>query len=208
MIMADEIVGHMREKITIPEKSEITTRTMPDEGPETFLPYKSEPDGTSEMPSFGDGYKLHITGLTHDERGYPDASNPKSHSKLVNRLCDKILKKTNEIATTKTMFTQDADILIVSYGAPSRSVITAVKRARDDGLKAGFIKLETVWPFPEDMLRDAAKNAKRVVVVEMNLGQIFHEVQRVLKNHDVELLPKIGGEMHKPDEILERIEKN
>ena len=208
MIMADEIVGHMREKITIPEKSEITTRTMPDEGPETFLPYKSEPDGTSEMPSFGDGYKLHITGLTHDERGYPDASNPKSHSKLVNRLCDKILKKTNEIATTKTMFTQDADILIVSYGAPSRSVITAVKRARDDGLKAGFIKLETVWPFPEDMLREAAKNAKRVVVVEMNLGQIFHEVQRVLRNHDVELLPKIGGEMHKPDEILERIEKN
>ncbi len=208
MIMADEIVGHMREKITIPKKSEITTRTMPDEGPETFLPYKSEPDGTSEMPSFGDGYKLHITGLTHDERGYPDASNPKSHSKLVNRLCDKILKKTNEIATTKTMFTQDADILIVSYGAPSRSVITAVKRARDDGLKAGFIKLETVWPFPEDMLREAAKNAKRVVVVEMNLGQIFHEVQRVLRNHDVELLPKIGGEMHKPDEILERIEKN
>jgi 2-oxoglutarate ferredoxin oxidoreductase subunit alpha len=208
MIMADEIVGHMREKITIPEKTKITLRTMPDEGPETFLPYKSEPDGTSAMPSFGDGYKLHITGLTHDERGYPDASNPKSHSKLVNRLCDKILKKTNEIATVKTMFTEDADVLIVSYGAPSRSVITAVKRARDDGLKAGFIKLETVWPFPEDMLKEAAKNAKRVVVVEMNLGQIFHEVQRVLRNHDVELLPKIGGEMHKPDEILEKIEKN
>ena len=181
---------------------------MPDEGPETFLPYKAEPDGTSAMPSFGDGYKLHITGLTHDERGYPDASNPKSHSKLVKRLCDKILKKTNEIATVKTMFTEDADVLIVSYGAPSRSVITAVKKARDDGLKAGFIKLETVWPFPEDMLKEAAKNAKRVVVVEMNLGQIFHEVQRVLRNHDVELLPKIGGEMHKPDEILEKIEKN
>jgi 2-oxoglutarate ferredoxin oxidoreductase subunit alpha len=208
MIMADEIVGHMREKITIPEKTEITPRKMPDEGPETFLPYKSEPDGTSAMPSFGDGYKLHITGLTHDERGYPDASNPKSHSKLVTRLCDKILKKTNEIATVKTMFTEDADVLIVSYGAPSRSVITAVKRARNEGLKAGFIKLETVWPFPEDMLIEAAKNAKRVVVVEMNLGQIFHEVQRVLRNHDVELLPKIGGEMHKPDEILEKIEKN
>jgi 2-oxoglutarate ferredoxin oxidoreductase subunit alpha len=208
MIMADEIVGHMREKISIPEKTEITTRKMPDEDSETFLPYKSEPDGTSAMPAFGDGYKLHITGLTHDERGYPDASNPKSHSKLVNRLCDKILKKTNEIATVKTMFTEDADVLIVSYGAPSRSVITAVKRARDDGLKTGFIKLETVWPFPEDMLKEAAKNAKRVVVVEMNLGQIFHEVQRVLRNHDVELLPKIGGEMHKPDEILEKIEKN
>ena len=207
MIMADEIVGHMREKITIPDRTEIRSRNMPDEGPETFLPYKAEPDGTSPMPPFGEGYKLHITGLTHDERGYPDASNPKSHSKLVTRLCNKILKKTNEIATVKTMFTEDADVLIVSYGAPSRSVITAVKKARKGGFKAGFIKLETVWPFPEDMLRDVSKNAHRVIVVEMNLGQIFYEVQRVLKNHKVELLPKIGGEMHKPDEILRIIKK-
>jgi len=158
------------------------------------------------MPSFGDGYKLHITGLTHDERGYPDASNPKSHSKLVTRLCNKILANTNEIATVKTMFTEDADVLIVSYGAPSRSVITAVKKARENGVKAGFIKLETVWPFPEDMILDAAKDTQRVVVVEMNLGQIFHEVQRVLRGHEVELLPKIGGEMHKPEEILYKIE--
>jgi 2-oxoglutarate ferredoxin oxidoreductase subunit alpha len=207
MIMADEIVGHMREKITIPEKTEILARKKPTEGYESFLPYKAEPDGTSDMPAFGDGYKLHITGLTHDEKGYPDASNPKAHSKLVTRLCNKILSKTNEIATFKTMFTQDADVLVVSYGAPSRSVITAVKKARDEGLKAGFIKLETVWPFPEEALKTAAENAQRVLVVEMNLGQIFHEVQRVLRNHEVELLPKIGGEMHKPQEILERIEK-
>jgi len=206
MIMADEIVGHMREKISIPEKTEILARKKPVEGPETFLPYKAGFDGTSDMPSFGDGYKLHITGLTHDERGYPDASNPKSHSKLVTRLCNKILANTNEIATVKTMFTEDADVLIVSYGAPSRSVITAVKKARENGVKAGFIKLETVWPFPEDMILDAAKDTQRVVVVEMNLGQIFHEVQRVLRGHEVELLPKIGGEMHKPEEILYKIE--
>jgi 2-oxoglutarate/2-oxoacid ferredoxin oxidoreductase subunit alpha len=207
MIMADEIVGHMREKITITEKMEIRAREMPSEGPEMFLPYKAEPDGTSPMPPFGDGYKLHITGLTHDERGYPDASNPKSHSKLVTRLCNKILKNTNEIATVKTKYTEDADILIVSYGAPSRSVITAVKQAREEGLKAGYIKLETVWPVPEDMLLEAAKNAQKVIVVEMNLGQIFHEVQRVLRNHEIHLLPKIGGEMHKPNEILESIKK-
>ena len=207
MVMADEIVGHMREKINIPEKTEIIARSMPEEDPATFLPYKADPDGTSDMPAFGDGYKLLITGLTHDERGYPDASSPKSHSKLVNRLCNKILSKTNEIAMVKTMFTEDADVLIVSYGAPSRSVSTAVKKAREDGVKAGFIKLETVWPFPESMLRSAAKNATRVIVVEMNLGQIFYEVQRVLRDHKVENLPKIGGEMHKPDEILEKIEK-
>jgi 2-oxoglutarate ferredoxin oxidoreductase subunit alpha len=207
MIMADEIVGHMREKITIPEEMEIRARELPSESPKTFLPYKAEPDGTSAMPPFGEGYKLHITGLTHDERGYPDASNPKSHSKLVTRLCNKILKNTNEIAIVKTMYTEDADILIVAYGAPSRSVITAVKKAREEDLKAGFIKLETVWPFPEDMLCEAAKNAKKVIVVEMNLGQIFHEVKRILRNHEVQLLPKIGGEMHKPNEILETIKK-
>lgn len=205
MIMADEIVGHMREKITIPSDTEITVRNMPEEPPEKFLPYKAEEDGTSAMPAFGDGYKVQITGLTHDERGYPDASNPKTHSLLVNRLCNKILSKTDEIATVKTMYTEDADVLVVSYGAPSRSVSTAVKRAREKGVKAGFIKLETVWPFPENMLKEAAKNAQRVLVVEMNLGQIYHEVQRVLKDHEVELLPKIGGEMHKPDEILEKL---
>jgi 2-oxoglutarate/2-oxoacid ferredoxin oxidoreductase subunit alpha len=208
MIMADEIVGHMREKITIPEKIEIVPRKMPDEDPDIFLPFKAEPDGTAEaMPAFGDGYKLQITGLTHDERGYPDASNPKTHSVLVNRLVNKILSKTNELASVKEMYTDDAEVLIVSYGAPSRSVTTAVKQARDSGIKAGCIKLDTVWPFPEDILRKAANNAQRVVVVEMNLGQIFHEVQRVLRDHEVELIPKIGGEMHKPDEILRVIEK-
>ncbi|MDD3985201.1 MAG: 2-oxoacid:acceptor oxidoreductase subunit alpha [Methanobacterium sp.] len=207
MVMADEIVGHMREKIEIPEKTKITPRSMPTEGPETFLPYKADPEGTAPMPAFGDGYKLLITGLTHDERGYPDASSPQAHSKLVNRLCNKIISKTDEIAMVKTMFTEDADVLIVSYGAPSRSLSTAVKKAREDGVKAGYIKLETVWPFPENILQKAAENTSRVIVVEMNLGQIFYEVQRVLKNHKVEILPKIGGEMHKPDEILEKIEK-
>jgi 2-oxoglutarate ferredoxin oxidoreductase subunit alpha len=205
MIMADEIVGHMREKITIPEKTEIITRKLPAKDIQTFLPYQAEPAGTSSMPAFGDGYKLQITGLTHDERGYPDTNNPKTHSKLVNRLCNKILSNTTEIASVKTMLTEDADILIVSYGAPSRSVITAVKQAREKGIKAGYIKLETVWPFPEEKLLDAAKNVHNVLVVEMNLGQIYHEVQRVLRNHEVKLLPKIGGEMHKPNEILKEI---
>jgi 2-oxoglutarate ferredoxin oxidoreductase subunit alpha len=207
MVMADEIVGHMREKITIPETTDITPRKMPDESPETFLPYKADPEGTSKMPAFGDGYKLQITGLTHDERGYPDASNPKTHSKLVNRLVNKVINNTDKLASYKSFNTEDADVIIVSYGAPSRSVTTAVKNAREEGIKAGYIKLETVWPFPEEILRKVAKNAQRVIVVEMNLGQIYHEVQRVLKDHDVELIPKIGGEMHKPDEILKIIEK-
>ncbi len=205
MVMGDEIVGHMREKIIIPDKVEILPRQMPKEGPETFLPYQAPPEGTSAMPAFGDGYKMHITGLTHDERGYPDASNPQTHSELVNRLCDKILKKTAEIARIQEESTADADVIALSYGAPSRSALKAVRNARNQDIKAGFIKLDTVWPFPEELVRETTKNAGKVVVVEMNLGQIFYEVQRVLPEVKVELLPKIGGEMQSPQEILEKI---
>ncbi len=207
MVMGDEIVGHMREKITVPSEVKITPRKMPEKGPETFLPYKAEPDGVSPMPPFGAGYKMHITGLTHDERGYPDTSRPESHSKLVKRLCDKILKNRDKITRVKELYTDDADVIVISYGAPARSAITAVKQAREKGIKAGHIKLETVWPFPDEIIKSAAKNAAKMIVMEMNLGQIVHEVERVVCGAaEVELLPKIGGEMHKPDEILKKIE--
>lgn len=206
MVMSDEIIGHMREKITIPEEVDITYRKMPEESPEKYLPYKAPSDGTSAMPAFGDGYKVHITGLTHDERGYPDASNPQTHSKLVNRLCDKIRKHTDDIARIKEEFTEDADVIILSYGAPARSALTAVKNAREQNIKAGYVKLETVWPFPEKLIKDAATSAQKVIVVEMNLGQIYYEVERILPDKEVELLPKIGGEIHLPTEILDKIQ--
>lgn len=205
MVMSDEIVGHMREKITIPEEVEIVYRNMPEEGTLKFLPYKAPQDGTSPMPAFGDGYKMHITGLTHDQRGYPDASNPETHSKLVKRLCNKILKHTDDIARIKTELTEDADIVVLSYGAPARSVATAVKNARKEGIKAGHIKLDTIWPFPEQKIIKAAKNAQKALVVEMNLGQIYYEVQRILPRKDAELLPKIGGDIHLPTEITDKI---
>ena len=205
MVMSDEIVGHMREKITIPEKVDITYRKMPEESPDTFLPYKAPLNGTPAMPAFGDGYKMHITGLTHDERGYPDASSPKAHSNLVNRLCNKIREHTDDIVRIKNEFTDDAEIIVLSYGAPARSVITAVKNARKENIKAGYIKLETVWPFPEKLIKEVAINAQKVIVVEMNLGQIFYELERILPDKEVELLPKIGGEVHLPTEILDKI---
>lgn len=207
MVMGDEIVGHMREKITVPDKVNITPRKMPEEGPETFLPYRADPEGVSPMPPFGAGYKMHITGLTHDERGYPDTSRPETHSKLVKRLCNKILKNRDKISRVKELYTDDADIIVISYGAPSRSAITAVKQAREKGIKAGHIKLEVVWPFPDEIIKSATEGAKKVFVVEMNLGQMVNEVKRVICGAaDVELLPKIGGEMHLPGEILNKIE--
>ena len=207
LVMGDEIVGHMREKITVPDNVKITPRKMPEERPETFLPYKAEPEGVSPMPPFGAGYKMHITGLTHDEKGYPDTSRPETHAKLVKRLCNKILKNRDKICKVKELYTDDADIVVISYGAPSRSAITAVKQAREKGIKAGHIKLEVVWPFPEEVIKSATEGAKKVFVVEMNLGQMVHEVERVICGAaDVELLPKIGGEMHLPGEILNKIE--
>jgi 2-oxoglutarate ferredoxin oxidoreductase subunit alpha len=208
MVMSDEIVGHMREKISIPEQVNITARKMPTQKPGEFLPYQADADGTSPMPAFGDGYKMHITGLTHDERGYPDASSPQAHSKLVKRLCDKILLHTDEIARIQKENVDDAEVVVVSYGAPSRSALKAVRTAREQNMKAGFIKIDVVWPFPEKMIREAVEGAKRVIVVEMNLGQIFYEVQRILPGIKVELAPKIGGEMHLPEEILDRIKSN
>jgi len=206
MVMSDEIVGHMREKITVPEKVKINKRKMPEETPDNFLPFKADSNGTPSMPPFGSGYKLHITGLTHDEKGYPDASNPKTHSKLVKRLCDKINKNREKISRVHEEFVDDADILVVSYGAPSRSVATAIKKARKEGIKAGHMKLDVLWPFPELEIKKAAENALKIIVVEMNLGQIFYEVERVACGYsDVILLPKIGGEIHQPQEILEKI---
>jgi 2-oxoglutarate ferredoxin oxidoreductase subunit alpha len=205
--LTHEIEDNIKEKIVIPETVDIIPRKMPEEGPETFLPYKAEPDGVSSMPPFGAGYKMHITGLTHDEKGYPDASNPETHSKLVKRLCNKILKHRDELNQVKELYTEDADVIVVSYGAPSRSAITAVKKARDEGIKAGHVKLEIVWPFPDKVIRSIAKYANHIIVAEMNLGQIVHEVERVAKcDSEVSLLPKIGGEMHRPDEILKEIE--
>lgn len=206
MVMSDEIVGHMREKIIIPEKVKITARKMPTQEPEKYLPYKADSDRTSPMPSFGDGYKIHITGLTHDERGYPDASNPQTHLKLVKRLCSKILGHKQAIARIKTESVEDAELIVISYGAPSRSALKAVRTARKQGNKAGYIKIDVIWPFPDEMIREAVGKAQKVIVVEMNLGQIFFEVQRVLPGVKVDLASKIGGEMHLPQEILDRME--
>lgn len=218
ILLTDEIVGHMREKIIVPDKVHIEKRKMPEQAPEImsgasessesakFLPFKADANGTSPMPAFGDGYNLHVTGLTHDERGYPDTSSPEAHSKLVNRLCNKILKNRKDICSVEKIEWVDADVIVVSFGAPSRSVVTAIKNARAEGIKAGCIKLDVVWPLPEEEITTVAEIADNLLVVEMNLGQIFYDIQRVAGGKaDTYLLPKIGGEIHKPDEILAKI---
>jgi len=206
IILTDEIIGHMREKITIPDKVEITKREMPKEKPGDFLPFKAEENSTSPMVPFGEGYNVHVTGLTHDEKGYPDASSPEAHSKLVRRLCNKVLNNREDIVSVKEESCDDADIIIVSYGAPYRSASAAAEKGRSEGIKVGCLKIDTPWPFPESQILKAAETASDLIVVEMNLGQMVHEVERVAKGQaNVHLIGEIGGELHRPELILSKV---
>ena len=206
-VMADEVIGHMREKITVEDDIEIVARKRP-EDKDNFLPFKNVENGTNPMPSFGDGFNIHVTGLTHDERGYPDTNDPKTHHELVQRLCDKILNNRDKICSVRSGECEDAETIIVSYGAPVRSAVEAVQKARADGKKVGYIKIDTPWPFPVEQIQELCANASNVLVVEMNLGQMFYEVDRVLRNDaDVHLLGVIGGLLPTPDEILSKIDE-
>ena len=160
------------------------------------------------MPAFGDGFNVHITGLTHDERGYPDTNNPETHSKLVERLCNKILNNRDKISSVFSQFCDDADTVIISYGSPIRAVIEAVLKIRKEGKKVGYIKIDTPWPFPNEQVLELTEGAKNVIVVEMNLGQMYYEVDRLLKlQNNVHLFGKIGGLLPTPDEIISKIKE-
>ena len=205
-VMADEVIGHMREKIVVEDDNEIVPRKRP-EKTDDYLPFKNVENGTNPMPAFGDGFDIHVTGLTHDERGYPDTNNPETHDKLVQRICDKVLNNRDKICSVRSEECEDADVIIVSYGAPVRSAIEATRKARAEGKKVGYVKIDTPWPFPVEQLQDLTKNAKDVVVVEMNLGQMYYEVDRVLKRDtNVHLMGVIGGLLPTPDEILDVID--
>lgn len=206
-VMADEVIGHMREKIVIDDDIEIVPRTMPNKE-ENYLPFKNVENGTNPMPSFGEGFNIHVTGLTHDERGYPDTNSPETHTELVQRLCDKILNNKDKICSVVSEGCEDADIVVVSYGAPVRSVITAVKKAQEEGKKVGYIKIDTPWPFPDEQIAELVGDASDVIVVEMNLGQMYYEVDRVLDSKvNTHLIGIIGGLLPTPNEILSKIEE-
>lgn len=206
-VLADEVVGHMREKLVIPDDVEIVTRKSP-ELTDDYLPFDAEENGTSPMPAFGDGFNIHVTGLTHDKRGYPDTNTPETHAELVGRLCNKILKNRDKICSVKKEFCDDAEIVVVSYGSSYRSASTAVAQAREEGLKVGSLKIDTPWPFPEEEIVAIAETVTDIIVPEMNLGQMVHEVERVSAGKaNVHLIGKIGGILHKPEEILAKIKE-
>lgn len=197
-VMSDEVVGHTRERITIPDNVEIIPRRPLKKG---TLPFHGGDDGVPGFPEFGQGYGVHVTGLTHDERGYPEATDPHIHEALVNRLVSKVESARHEIADYEVV-NPDAETVFVTYGPPTRTVKQVMHDHPDDNV--GHLHLRIVWPFPERLLK-LFTNARTFIVPEMNLGQIAREVERHT-NLPVITVPKLGGELHTPDELRKRLE--
>lgn len=208
-VLMDEVVGHMTERVVIPAIDDLpmTQRKRPRSAPgsEPFLSFAPDADLVPPIAHAGEGYKVHMTGLTHDERGYP-AMNAETHDTLVNRLVDKIRLHAADIEMYDETHVEDADTIVISFGCTARSARHAVNQARDEGLKCGMLRLVTVWPFPETRIRELIElgNVKRFIVPEINLGQLRREVER-LTNLPVLRLNHAGGAMLEPGPILELI---
>ena len=207
ILLMDETVGHMREKMYFKEESEIEiiNRKKPTCKPEDYVAYRPEEDMIPPMASFGEGYRYHVTGLTHDETGFPTNSNEISE-KLINRIVDKIEKNIEGFSYYEEYKMEDAEIAIVAYGGVSRSAKSAVDILRKNDLKVGMFRPITIWPFLEKQINEVSKNVKQIYVAEMNLGQYFLEVDRVAgKNCIVNKINRVNGELITPDEIVEAI---
>jgi len=208
-IMSDEVVGHMSEKVVIPKESKIKTvsRPRPSGRKDRFKPYKPGPNGVPPMPTIGEGYNVHVTGLTHDEQGYPVMS-VDTQKEMMTRLLGKIRNNLNDIIRTEAYLLEDADIVIVSYGVSARTSYTAVDMLRETGIRAGLLRLITVWPFPEDQIRELAKKVKGFVTVEINMGQISREVERCAGSRVPSyLVGHAGGTVITPDAVIQKIKE-
>ncbi|MHA1551985.1 MAG: 2-oxoacid:acceptor oxidoreductase subunit alpha [Candidatus Heimdallarchaeaceae archaeon] len=208
-ILMDETIGHMSEKLIIPEedKIKIVNRKKPTDEADGHLPYKAGEDLIPPMAVAGEGYNVMTTGLTHDERGYP-ALEADAQEVLLTRLLDKIRKNKDKIIMLEEYMLDDAEFVIVSFGISSRAAKGAVNLARKKGLKAGYLRLITIWPFPDEQIDQIAEKVKAIFIAEINSGQVTREVQRVVKGKaEVHGLLKLGGAIHTPAEIVEEIER-
>ncbi len=177
----------------------VVDRITPTVPPEWYIPYEDTPRGVPAMANFGEGYRYHVTGLTHDIRGFP-TSRPDEIGPFIPRLHRKISQHFSEIQRAEFYQTDDADITVVAYGSVARSAKRAVREAREKGIKAGLFKLETIWPFPRAAIEKILQVSKTVIVPEMNMGQISREVKRVNRGvARVLTLNKVDGTIITPE---------
>ncbi len=205
--MLDEIIGHVNEKMVVPESVEIVDRKGPDVPPSEYKPYRETEDKVPPMAAYGkDGYRFHVTGLAHDETGFPTNSN-KEIEKLALRLHTKLEWHRAEIVDVERVECADAEIGIFAYGATSRSAYQAVRDARARGIPVGLLRPRTLWPFPDREVKEFARQVRTILVPELNLGQLAHEVEWAAAGAcPIVGLPRIDGLPINPGQILEQIE--
>ncbi len=209
LIMTDEMIGHMSEKVVIPPADQIVTewRPKPKGRKDRFLLYKPDENGVAPMPAAGEGYNVHVTGLTHDEKGYP-VMTVEAQQEMMDRIKRKILDNRDDIIMTETHELDDADIVLVSYGISARTSMAAMHQARARGLKVGLLRLITVWPFAEEQIKALADRVKGFVTVEVNMGQMHLEVMRAVAGKvPCHLVGHTGGTIISPDDVLTKIEE-
>lgn len=209
ILLLDEVIAHMREKVRIPDEKEIEiiNRKKPTVPPEEYLPFQPDQDGVPPMANFGEGYRYHITGLTHNQRGFP-ASQPQEIDWCIRHLHNKIKQNAKDILIYQQYFLDDAEIALIAYGSVARAAERVVRLAREQGIKVGMLKLITIWPFPEEELDRLANQVKLMLVPEMNLGQIVLEVERAVKGKcPVISYSRVDGELINPEEIWLKIQE-
>lgn len=207
ILLLDEIIGHMRENIIIPQQSEyeIIDRKRATCKPEEYLPYQPDDNLIPPIVDYGAGYHFHTTGLFHDESGFPKGQSTVI-SDFLHRLHDKILNYQDEVLLYESSNLEDAEVVVLSYGGTMGSAIQAVESARREGKKVGWIKLITIWPFPDKFLLDVAKTINTFIIPELNLGQVQREVQRaVCGQAQIIGIHRVDGDIIRPQEILDKI---
>jgi 2-oxoglutarate ferredoxin oxidoreductase subunit alpha len=203
MILADEATGHLRETIGLPDRVETWERKKRKGAP----PFGTdEIDGIPPMPAFGEGERITVTGSTHDPYGFRRTDDPEVHAKLVGRINDKILKNRDKIVETETYFLEDSEIALIGYGFTARTSLFVAKQLRREGLKVGLLRLKTLWPFPEEAVREVGRKMRAIVVPEMNQGQVAGEVRKYC-SCEVVPLGQTNGEVIKPETIIEVLKK-
>jgi 2-oxoglutarate ferredoxin oxidoreductase subunit alpha len=207
LMMTDGAIGHIYEKVVIPPLSDIqlVPRRRPDVPPGEYWPYVPDADLVPPMANTGEGYRFHITGLTHDERGYP-VMTPEAQDKLVRRLVEKVERYRDEITELEEEGIDDAEVVVCTYGVTARVAMIAIEHARQEGIRVGLLRLITIWPFPEGRIREIAGQVKALVVPEINYGQISLEVERSAAGMARTILvPNMGGAVHDPETIMDAI---
>lgn len=214
LVMTDAEVGHMTEKVVIPpvEEIEIINRPLVEKGvvePNLFRIYRNSPQDcegyVSPMVSAGDGYRIHVTGLTHDERGYP-AMYAEANEWNVSRLIDKIQANKDDIIEVEEENLEDAEVVVISYGISARTSLWPIEQARSEGIKVGYLRLVTVWPFPDELIKQLANQVDAFIVPEINNGQMILEVERCSAGQtSVYGVNRPGGDVLDPDHVLDTI---